>query len=126
MRPVNRRAGVFADVFDEDLAKLIQWQADHAIRVIHHRLHADSCEPRAVEFPPANTVRRKTAGTNVVNDTSLDQLLDGGGSIVSRSGLCIQFVAHINEIDLDPFLCKSKTEEKSRRTSTYNDYLDAG
>jgi hypothetical protein len=94
--------------------------------MIHDSLHADSGEPRSVEFPPADTVWGKPAGTDVVNDARLDQFLDGGGGVVSCSGLSIQFVAHINEIDFDSLLCESETEEKSRWTSSDDDHLDAG
>jgi hypothetical protein len=126
MRPVNGSARVLAEVLNEDLPQLIQRQADHAVGMIHDRLHADPGEPRPVKFPPADTVWGKTAGTNVVNDASLDQFLDGRGGVVSCSGLSIQLVAHVNEIDFDSFLCESETEEKSRRTSTDDDHLDAG
>jgi hypothetical protein len=113
MGPVNGCAGLLGEVLNEDLSKLIQRQAHHAVGMVRDRLHADSSEPRSVEFPPADTVWGKPAGTNVVNDASLDQFLDGGGGVVSCSGLSIQFVAHINEIDFDSFLCESETEEKS-------------
>lgn len=124
VRPEDLSSGLFRDMIDKNLAKLVQWQASHVVGVVFVKNpHLDSGKISAVNFPPADAVRGETPGTNIVNDPRLAEFLNSGGSVMRRSRLSVQFIAHINQRDMDVFFGESQTEKQSRRTCADDDHL---
>ena len=105
----------------EDLSQSIQRETDHTIRVIDHQVRIQSCQKRAVEFPPTDTVGMEALGAEIVDHAGSPEFVHGWRTIVGGSGLGVKLGSLVDDLDWNAASSQHEAEKKAGGSCSYND-----
>lgn len=112
--PVQLAGRLTLDVLAEQLAQLVQGEDDHAVPIVRRKdLMRHAGDESRVDLSPAHAFYVESLGDDIVEDSRAVELVGGGGCIVRRAWLPVEFGACVEDFDLNPLLAQEEGEDES-------------
>lgn len=124
MRPFEMCRGLALDVLDEQLAKEVERQHHHAVRVVCRKmLGGGPRHERGVGLAPGHVFEGEAAGFHIVENTGAVELVGSWGGIVCCARLVVDLCVGVEEIDFHALFGEEEAEDETRWACADDDDL---